>query len=170
MLKRSLLILPVVLLIMSCDSAPTDAPDDVSKNAKEIELQHSLNLHDLMAWVIDPAAGVVWNSAGWVITEAGTESLAPTTDEGWADVRNAAAVLSESGNLLLLPGRRIEQRDWIEISQGMTRTADRLLQIADDQDAEALFEVGGHLYNVCLACHQQYLRPGTEINAELGMR
>ena len=29
----------------------------------------------------------------------------------------------------------------------------------DAKDADALFEVGGKLYNVCRACHQVYARP-----------
>lgn len=52
-------------------------------------------MQDLMAWVLDPAAGVIWRSAGTITTMDGTEDLAPTTAEGWDRVRHAASVISE---------------------------------------------------------------------------
>lgn len=47
---------------------------------------------------------------------------------------------------------------WIEFSRGMTRVALEALAAVDAKDSAALFETGGHLYNVCLACHQVYAR------------
>ena len=47
---------------------------------------------------------------------------------------------------------------WIEFSHGMTRVAREALAAVDAKDSDALFETGGHLYNVCLACHQVYAR------------
>ena len=132
--------------------------------ATSLPMQPVGDLHDTMTWVIDPAADVIWGSAGAILTADGVEDLAPTTDEGWAQVRHSAAVLAESGNLLLMPHLLPKGEDapsaeaWIEFSHGMTRIAQRAMQAVDDQDAEALFETGGHLYNVCLACHQVYAR------------
>ena len=123
------------------------------------------DLLETMNWVLDPAADAIWDGAGFVITAAGEESLAPTAEEGWAAVRHGAAVVAEGGNLLLMPhllpaadeGPGIDA--WVEYARGMTRIAEQALAAVDAQDAEALFEVGGHLYNVCLACHQAYARP-----------
>ena len=116
-----------------------------------------------MTWVLDPAADVIWGSAGFVITEAGTEDLAPATDAGWAQVRHAAAVVAASGRLLLLPealpADAEERPAWLEFAGGMARIAQQAEQAAVDQDADALFAVGGRLYNVCVACHQVYDRP-----------
>ena len=52
---------------------------------KETE-EHS-EIHDLMAYVLDPAAEVIWDSAGYVITEEGEFNLEPTDQEGWDKVR-----------------------------------------------------------------------------------
>ena len=122
-----------------------------------------------MEWVLDPAADAIWGSAGFVLSEEGERDLAPTTDEGWATVHHAAAVVAEGGNLLLmphlLPAVEAEAGEygqseaaWVEFSNGMTRIALQAMQAAEDQDAAALFEIGGHLYNVCRACHQVFAR------------
>lgn len=109
----------------------------------------------LMNWVLDPAADVIWASAGSVITEAGEQDLAPVDEAGWAEVRHAAAVLLEGGNLLRLPGRG-RGADWDEFARGLSGVAEGAFAAAEARDADALFELGGQLYNVCVACHQQY--------------
>ncbi|MCY3622503.1 MAG: hypothetical protein OXH68_12440 [Gammaproteobacteria bacterium] len=138
------------ILLFSCTQEPVD----------ELPVQVVGDMHDTMTWVLDPAADVIWGSAGWVLTAEGTEDLTPTTEEGWNEVRHSAAVLAESGNLLLLP-HLVPQTNgeaWIEFSRGMTRVAQEVLAAVDAKDSAALFETGGHLYNVCLACHQVYAR------------
>lgn len=112
----------------------------------------------LMHYVLEPAADKIWDSAGSVFTSAGEETLHPKTDEGWIAVEHAAAVIAESGNLLMIPGRAPAAADWTEYSQGLVDTGKTVLAAAQAKDPEALFETGGHLYNVCVACHQVYWR------------
>ena len=125
-------------------------------------------VHDVketMNLVLEPAADVIWDSAGQIITAEGVEDLAPTTAEGWAAVVHASAVIAESGNLLIMPERARDQGDWAEIARGLTRAGQRAKAAAVAEDADALFAAGGVLYNVCVACHQRYwlnrpIRPG----------
>ncbi len=140
----------VALLLVSC------APE----NGDELPVQPVGDLHDTMAWVLDPAADVIWGSAGWIITGEGAQDLTPTTQDAWDQVRHSAAVIAESGNLLLMPHLQPETdaEAWVEFSRGMTRVAQQALDAVDAQDSDALFETGGDLYNVCLACHQAYAR------------
>lgn len=109
-----------------------------------------------MVLIIDPAADVVWDSAGSVISEAGEQDLAPATPEAWAKVEAAAAVLTESGNLLMMPGRSAGP-DWDEHARALIRAGKLATAAAQQQDAGALFDAGGRIYEVCLACHTQYL-------------
>ena len=67
----------------------------------------------------------------------------------------AAATLAESGNLLMLPGRAIGD-DWVEYAQGLVSASELALAAARAQDADALFDAGGRIYQVCRACHNQY--------------
>lgn len=144
------------LLAAACGEAPeTELPVQVVGDMKET-----------MTWVLDPAADTIWGATGYVITADGEEDLTPTTEEGWAAVRHGAVVLAESGNLLLMPhlmpAGELGPAPWIEFSHGMTRIAQQAIEAVDNRDSEALFEIGGHLYNVCVACHQAYARMPTD--------
>ena len=145
----------MLLVLVACEqeTAPTVATLPVG------------DMHETMTWVIDPAADVIWGSAGFVLTEDGEQDLAPATEEAWAKVRHSAAVVAESGNLLLMPhllpsgDEPLPADAWIEFSHAMTRFGQEAMAAVDAKDADALFEVGGKLYNVCRACHQVYARP-----------
>lgn len=120
-----------------------------------------VNSIQMMNWILDPQADVIWGAAGAIITLEGTQDLAPTTEEGWNEVRNAAAMIAEVGNLLIMPGHARAGADWIEFAQGLQATAVQLIDAAERQDADAVFDLGGQLYNVCVACHQLYVLPGS---------
>lgn len=112
-------------------------------------------LGQTMAWILEPAADVIWDSAGFVITAQGEQDLTPTTEEGWNAVLHAAAYLTEAGNLLMLPGRSAGA-DWNEYSRGLISAGERAIEAAQARDSEALFDAGGRIYQVCRACHNQY--------------
>jgi hypothetical protein len=71
-------------------------------------------------------------------------------------VEAAAAVLTESGNLLMMPGRSAGP-DWDKHSRALISAGKHATAAAQHQDAGALFDAGGRIYEVCLACHTQYL-------------
>jgi hypothetical protein len=108
-----------------------------------------------MQWIVYPAADVIWESAGTIITADGSTELAPTTDRGWAKVQRAAAILTESGNLLMMPGRAAGE-DWIAWSRQLVDAGKVAMQAAEARDADALFDAGGRIYEVCRGCHNQY--------------
>ncbi|MEM7018109.1 MAG: hypothetical protein AAF512_12320 [Pseudomonadota bacterium] len=144
---RFVLSISLVLLLSACEQAEQAAPPPYQTKEGDVEF--------LMHMVLEPAADVIWDSAGFVLTAEGEEDLSPTTDEGWMKVQHSAAVLAESGNLMLLPGRS-QPGDWNEISNGLTRISLKAMAAAEAKDAEQLFEVGGQIYNVCVSCHQLY--------------
>ncbi len=111
-----------------------------------------------MEWILDPAVDVIWESAGSIITAEGEADLAPTTDAGWQHVRNSAAVVAETGNLLIMPGRA-NGPDWIAYAQALIEAGEAAMVAAEARDADALFAAGGQLYQVCRGCHEQYLVP-----------
>jgi hypothetical protein len=117
----------------------------------------TLTTQQLMGWVIDPTADVIWNSVGTTVSEKGVEEHQPRTDEEWATMRNAAAVLIESGNLLMLDGRAVDKEQWMTAARGMSDAAARVLETAEAKDVEAYFDAGGALYEACVACHSKYV-------------
>lgn len=116
----------------------------------------ALNLRQLMDWVIDPAADVIWDSVKTISTEKGTQEIAPKTDEQWAAVRNAAATLIEAGNLLMMEGRARDNKEWIAAARRLSANAEKALKAAEARNAETLFDTGGDIYNACKACHDRY--------------
>ena len=113
-------------------------------------------VHDLMAYVLDPAAEAIWDSAGFVITEEGETNLAPTNQEGWDKVKHGAKVISESSYLLSMPERAVDQAQWVALSMALKGMGEKAFKAAENEDSEALFEIGAELYQICVACHQIY--------------
>lgn len=113
--------------------------------------------YQFMTEYLEPPSDVIWGSAGAILTAEGEVDLQPTTDEGWLKVVQAATVVAEGGNLLMMPGLAMDNADWHEYAQGLTRAALQAKRAAQAQDADALFDAGGAIYNVCRACHNQYM-------------
>ena len=100
-------ILLSMTLLMGCSTAPPGS-------SAMPPFAPIASTKQLMEWVIDPAADVVWDSVKTTITEAGTKEIAPSTIEEWEAVRNGAAVLAESGNLLMMDGRARDRDRWMK--------------------------------------------------------
>lgn len=146
---NKVLLVSLLLLVSACAEPPPAAtPPPPYKPVGDTK--------QLMALVLEPAADVIWDSAGTIMTMEGEEDLSPTTDEGWLAVQHSAAVVAETGNLLMMPGRAQDAEDWVEISQGLIAVGEKARAAAEAQDKEALFDAGGEIYQVCLSCHQIY--------------
>ena len=113
---------------------------------------------DLMENVLDPAADGIWESVGTIITLEGRFEKAPSTDDEWAGVRGSALQLAESGNLLMLPSRSGGSEDWIKHSKDLIEQSNRALKAIEAKDKDALFTIGGDIYDVCTNCHKQFIQ------------
>jgi len=140
----------------ACSPQAPGSASEANPAAEGADQVAHLDMHDLMNLVLDPATDVIWGAAGTVITQEGRRDLAPTTEEGWQQVVVAAAVVVESGNLLMVPGRAIAEDGWREYSHALSATGKEALLAAQAQDADAIFDIGGRLYNICVACHVAY--------------
>jgi len=156
-MKPSKLALAALLLTLA-GCGPTEQAPSQAVQAEANPFKLSGDVKHIMQWVLDPAADSVWDSAGSIITAAGTRELAPTTDEGWRAVEHNAAVVAASGNLLLMPGRAVDDEGWRNISQGLVEAGLLAQAAAKNQDSDALFDAGGQIYRVCKACHSVYVQ------------
>jgi hypothetical protein len=153
---RRMTVVPLCAILAGCSGSappPATAPAD----AAAPPFHTALTTQQLMSWIIDPSATAIWNSVGTVTSDKGTEEHHPKTDEEWARYRNAAAMLIESGNLLMLDGRAQDQDQWMVTSRGMADAAAQVLEAAEAKDVDAYFDAGGALYEACTACHSKYL-------------
>jgi hypothetical protein len=146
-----------LLVLASCDSG---------EPVTETPYKPTTEMVNLMNWIMDPAADVIWGNSGWEMTELGEQELFPQTDEEWQKLVHASAMIAESGNLLMMPGRENgadgRGEDWIAYSQAIVDTGNKLLEASQAQDKQAIFDIGGDLYRVCVACHQRYAYPDEE--------
>lgn len=130
---------------------------DDSSRSPEVAYDSALTTLELMHLVVEPAADVLWDSAGWIMTLEEEYSLVPTDDEGWFAAESAAGIIIESGNLLKLPERSAERAaTWIDYSTEMSEQGKLAWQAVLDRDGEALFQVGASLYQSCVQCHDEY--------------
>jgi len=150
-MQTSLRWLPLGMVFLFGCGAPPPPPAPAAPPFSTV-----LNLKQLMEWVIDPAADAVWDSVKTIITNKGTQEIAPKTDEQWAAVRTGAATLIESGNLLMMEGRARDNKEWIAAARRLSANAEKALKAAEAKNAEALFDAGGDIYNACKACHDRY--------------
>ena len=118
--------------------------------------QTTLNMRDLMNNVLDPAADEIWESVGTVITMEGTFERAPSTDDEWAGLKGSAMRLGEAGNLLMLPARSGGNPEWIKHALSLIEQSNRALKAAEARDKDAIFTIGGDIYDVCTNCHKQF--------------
>ena len=138
----------VFILTVSCTSTPA-AP-------AMPPFQTTANMKDLMLNVLDPAADGIWESVGTIMTKEGTFEKFPATDDEWAVVRMHAIQLAESGNLLMLPSRSSGSAEWITQAKALIDVSNHAIKTIDARDKDALFTVGGDIYDVCTNCHKQF--------------
>lgn len=110
----------------------------------------------LMASVMEPAADHLWASVGWIITSEGEAEILPQTEEEWILVRNAAVTLAETGNLLMMDRRKMDDGNWIAWSRDLIDAGDAAMQAADARDRQGVFDTGEQVYFACAGCHAQY--------------
>ena len=128
------------------------------------------DLQELMATVVDPAADFYWDAVGWIVDSTGTEEIRPRSAEEWELVRNAAFVVAESGNLMMMQGRAIDEDAYSTFAQAMVTVGQRAIEVAEARDEMGVFDVGAEMYAVCTACHATYaletIRPGASIGGD----
>ncbi|MGH1421053.1 MAG: hypothetical protein ACRBEQ_04485 [Hyphomonas sp.] len=115
-------------------------------------------VNTLMMEELDPAVDGIWDKGGYILTPGHEESLFPETDEEWAEVAASAEEVAAVAMKLSGEPYAMGREDWIEISEGLVAAAYTARDAANAQDKDAVFNAGGHIYRVCLSCHERYAR------------
>lgn len=161
-------ILLVGAVVTSCsESASTTTASAPSADQSVIQSYNtSLGIREFMSLIVDPAADVLWDSAGWINDiQTGYEELYPTTDAGWETARQQSAMLIEIGNMLALPGRAVDNDAWTAYSRGISNAGLMGMNAAAEHNKEDYFQAGAQLYSACTACHQTYNPEITDVAA-----
>ncbi len=116
------------------------------------------SVRQICAGIVGPAATVVYNAVGTIISVDGITEIAPQNDEEWAVVANSAAALIESGNLFLLGDRVVDNGDWVTMTRALIESATVALTAAEAQDTEGILGAAEGINASCDNCHERYQR------------
>lgn len=107
------------------------------------------SMSDLMVKIIYPASDALFY----------IESRTPKTDAEWTALEGQALMVAESANLLMLPGRARDQKQWMADAKLMLEAGAAAVKFAKVKNVEAIAGLSDQLMESCTSCHKNY-RPG----------
>jgi hypothetical protein len=83
---------------------------------------------------------------------------------GWQAVENAALAISETANLITIPGRvcengkpvPLDREDYQKFAAGLADAGRAAYKAAQSKNIDAMVEVSGTVSDACAACHEVY--------------
>jgi hypothetical protein len=123
------------------------------------------DLKQLMQFVVEPAADAYWDGVGTIVDASGVTEFKPETQGEWDALVNHAYVIAESGNLMMLGGRPKDGDEWMRMARALTDVGEKAIRAAESHDPQAVFDVGGEVYEACTSCHAQYANDLARPNA-----
>ena len=136
-----------------------DAPAAASGAAgPNVQISPEASVKQIMGGIVGPAANVVFNSVATFVDAKGIDERFPRTDQEWEVVGNSAAALVESGNLLMMGGRAIDQGDWLTMSRAMMAAGRDILKAVEAKDKDMVLDYGDAVNISCDNCHAKYQR------------
>ncbi|MGE3957194.1 MAG: hypothetical protein AB7H96_10790 [Vicinamibacterales bacterium] len=145
-MRTSVFVLSMSALLAGCSAAPQPVPFKAVAETK-----------DIMEMVMERQADIVWGATGTIVTAEGVEERRPKSEEDWVAVKAAAVNLTETGNLLLMPGRAQDGDEWPRRVEAMMAQGQKMIAAIDRKDTQAMFDVGSDLYDTCTSCHMHYM-------------
>jgi hypothetical protein len=166
--------LPVLLVAFSLSlPAQTASKGAAPPNPATVTIEVQTDLNRLMRGVLYPASNVVFSAQ---IVNPGDVKFVPGQDPslatdpltstfgGWQAVENAALALTESTNLLLIPGRNcangvpvpMNNPDWARFVQELRDAGMKAYKAAQSKDQDKMIEVADTLSVACAGCHRKW--------------
>jgi cytochrome c556 len=107
------------------------------------------SMSDLMVKIIYPASDALFY----------IESRTPKTDAEWTVLEGQALMVAESANLLMLPGRARDHKQWMADAKLMLEAGAAAVKAAKTKNVEGIVALSDQLMESCTSCHKNY-RPG----------
>ena len=114
------------------------------------------SVKQIMAAITGPAATTIYNSVGTIVSAAGIKETAPQNDEEWAALAGTAAALAESGNLMLTPGRAVDNGEWVKMTRAFIDASIEAVKAAEAKSTEGILSAGSNINETCDTCHERY--------------
>jgi len=153
--------------------AQTASKDAGPPKPATVTMQVQTDLNRLMRGVLYPASNVVFaaqnDNPGEVKRPPGQDPSMATdplvsTFGGWQAVENAALALSESTNLLLIPGRKcanglpipMDNPDWPKFVQQLRDAGMTAYTAAQSKNQDKMVDAADTLSTACAGCHRKW--------------
>ena len=107
------------------------------------------SMSDLMVKIIYPTSDALFY----------VESRTPKDEAEWNTFEGQMLTLAESANLLMMPGRARDQKQWMADAKLMLDAGALAVKAAKTKNVEAVSALSDQLLESCTACHKHY-RPG----------
>jgi cytochrome c553 len=103
-------------------------------------------MSDLMVKIIYPSSDALFY----------IESRTPKTDSEWTALEGQALMVAESANLLMMPGRARDQKQWMADAKLMLDAGAAAVTAAKAKDVAAISALSEQLMESCTSCHRHY--------------
>jgi len=104
------------------------------------------SMSDLMVKIIYPTSDAIFY----------IESRTPKTEAEWNVLEGQALMLAESANLLMMPGRARDQKQWMADSTLMLDAGAAAVKAVKSKNVEAISALSDQLLESCTSCHKHY--------------
>jgi hypothetical protein len=169
-MTRAVMLVVVLDLVLPAQTVSKDAGPP---NPGTAMMQIQTDLNRLMRGVFYPASNVVFsaqndNPADVKLVPGQDPSMATdplaSTFGGWQAVENAALALTESANLLLIPGRNcanglpvpMNNPDWPKFVQELRDASMKAYKAAESKNQDKMVDAADTLSAACASCHKKW--------------
>lgn len=167
-MRRVVLVVLGSVFAAGC-AAPSQPPAETAAPAGPTPTAYA-NLAQVMQGIPFPASNLIFdtqsNDPAAAKTSDGSNATAQYSGVygGWTAVENAALALSETANLIMIPGRLckngrpvpLDQEIFRKAAQGLADAGQAALKAAQAKNLDAMVDVSGTVSDACAACHEKY--------------
>jgi hypothetical protein len=154
----------------ACNQQPSSSQPAANQPAAQTAQVHG-NLAQVMRGILYPASNVIFFAQSVDPTTVKTDGDASTSPNplsssygGWEAVSNAGIALSESANLLIIPGRMcmngkpapIQNADWRMWVQGLRDAGTVAYKAGQAKNMDEVLNAADVMSTACQNCHDKY--------------
>jgi Cytochrome C' len=172
-MKRLYGFVAIAVVLVSCGGTPEQAAAPAGSTPALTPTPHA-TLAQLMRGIPFPNSNIVFDTQsndpgaepkkGATDTSGGAKDVYSGVYAGWQQVENAALAMSETANLLMIPGRKCEnglpvpldREDFRKGIQGLADAGQAAYKAAQTKNLDMMVEVSGTIADACAACHEVY--------------
>jgi len=112
----------------------------------------------------DPGAAKKPTDKSSTAAAGGATGVYSSVYSGWQAVENSAIAISETANLVMIPGRKCENGLPVPLNdalfkkgaKGLAEAGQAAYKAAKSKNLDAMVEVSGTISDACLVCHEKY--------------